>query len=321
MSLRLFDSSTDRGFRHTTLADIPSEIESGVIWIDAMGATAAEIESIGERFEFHPLAIEDARKRQQRPKVDSYGNHHFVVIYALDPPDESQQRPTREISMFINPQVVVTIHRHDIEELDEAARRWAEHCHRGMPESTGMITYTICDSVVDGYFDCLDEYGERIEDLERQMFDSADNEALEQVFRLKRQLLEIRRVVAPTRDVFNAFTRRELPALGDQMLAYFQDVYDHVIRTTDTIDAYRDILSTVIDVHLTVVSNRLNQTVRTLTVASIILMSLALIAGIYGMNFKHMPELEWQYGYPLSLLMMVAVGGVLAFAFRRFGWW
>lgn len=321
MSLRVFDTSAGRGFRHATLADVPTAGNGRVVWVDATGPTAAEIDAIGEKYKFHKLAIEDARKRQQRPKVDIYGDHLFIVLYALDPPEDAQRQPIRELSMFITPSVIVTIHRHDIEELDEAAQRWVEHCHGGLPETSSMLAYTISDSIVDGYFPCMDEFGEEIEDLERAMFDRGDTETLERVFNLKRQLLDIRRVVAPTRDVFNAFTRREMPIHGEASLAYYQDVYDHVIRVTDTIDAYRDFLSSVIDVHLTLVSNRLNQTVRTLTVASIILMSLALVAGIYGMNFEHMPELGWRYGYFTVLAGMAALGGALALIFRRFGWW
>jgi magnesium transporter len=320
MSLRVFDMAAGRGFRHTTLADVPKSRTDGVVWIDATSATAAEIEAIGDLYGFHSLAIEDARKRQQRPKIDVYGDHLFVVLYALDPPDESQRQPIRELAMFITPHAIVTIHRHDIEELDDAAHRWAEHCHGGLPETPGMLAYTICDSIVDGYFPSLDEFGERIEDLEREMFEHGTPDTLEKVFRMKRQLLELRRVVAPTRDVFNAFTRRELPVMGEGSLAYFQDVYDHVIRTTDTIDAYRDILSTVLDVHLTLISNNLNQTVRTLTVASIILMSLALIAGIYGMNFHLTPSQESGYGFWFAIGSMVVIGLGLAAWFKRMGW-
>jgi magnesium transporter len=321
VSLRVFDTGAGRGFRHATLADIPLAGNGNVIWVDATGATAAEIDAIGRRYAFHALAIEDARKRQQRPKIDIYGEHLFVVLYALDPPDPSQRQPMRELSMFVTPHAIVTIHRHDIEELDDAAHRWTEHCQGMLPETSAMLLYTIADSIVDGYFPCLDEFGEQIEDVERAMFDRGDTETLEQVFRLKRQLLELRLVVAPTRDVFNAFTRRELPILGDASLAYFQDVYDHVIRTTDTIDAYRDILSSVIDVHLTLVSNRLNQTVRTLTVVSIILMSLALIAGIYGMNFPLTPANDSAFGFWFAIGSMVAIGGALAAWFRRMNWW
>lgn len=320
MTLRVFDAHAGSGFRSVTLAEIPESVDGHVVWVDATGATAAEIEALGELFSFHDLAIEDARKRQQRPKIDTYGDHLFVVLYALDPPDETQRQPTRELSMFITANVVVTFHRHDIAELDEAASRWAEHCLGKLPETVAMLAYTICDSIVDGYFPVLDEVGDRIEDLERAMFDRGDTGTLEQVFRMKRQLLEIRRVIAPTRDVFNAFTRRELPAMGETSLAYYQDVYDHVIRTTETIDAYRDILSSVIDVHLTLVSNRLNQTLRTLTVASIILMSLALIAGIYGMNFHLTPSGDWTYGFEFAIGSMVVVGLALVLVFKRRDW-
>jgi magnesium transporter len=317
----MFDTSAGHGFRYATLDDVSTSTEESVQWFDLTGATAAEIDAIGDRFGFHSLAIEDARKRQQRPKIDSYGRHLFTVLYALDPPDDGLRLPAREMAMFITPHAIVTIHRQDIEELDEAAARWAEHCRGNLPETSAMLAYTICDSIVDGYFPCLDEFGDQIEDLERAMFDGGDPDSLERIFRMKRQLLEMRRVVAPTRDVFNAFTRRELPILGETSLAYFQDVYDHVIRTTDTIDAYRDILSSVIDVHLTLVSNSLNQTVRTLTVVSIILMTLALIAGIYGMNFEHMPELSWRYGYFMALGAMALIAGGLALLFRRINWW
>jgi magnesium transporter len=321
VSLRLFDARAERSFHFTTLDELQRLDGQPVTWIDATGPTEHEIDALGAQFGFHPLALEDARKRQQRPKVDIYPSHLFIVLYALDPPEVDARMPMRELAMFITPSVVVTIHRHDIEELDAAARRWAEHCASGMREETTMIAYTIADTVVDGYFPCLDAYGDRIESLEQAVFDEGRLDTLEEVFRLKRQLLDMRRVVAPTRDVFNAFTRREFPLLGDPSLIYFQDVYDHVIRITDTIDAFRDILSSVIDVHLTIVSNRLNQTVRTLTSASIILMTLALIAGVYGMNFDHMPELGWRFGYFGVLVMMALVAMALAWIFRRLGWW
>ena len=184
MSLRVFDAKAGRGFRHAAIVDIPKTGDGHVVWVDATGATAVEIDTIGAMYEFHPLATEDARKRQQRPKIDTYGDHLFVVLYALDPPDGAQRQPTRELSMFITPHALVTFHRHDIEELDEAARRWAEHCLGSLPETVAMLAYTICDSIVDGYFPCLDDIGDQIDDLERAMFDRGDTETLEQVFRM-----------------------------------------------------------------------------------------------------------------------------------------
>jgi magnesium transporter len=144
---------------------------------------------------------------------------------------------------------------------------------------------------------------------------------LQAIFLLRQKLLALRRIVAPTRDVFNALTRRELPIFGEGTLYYFQDVYDHVIRVTDAIDADRDMLASALDVHLSVAANRMNQTVRTLTAASIVLMSLALVAGVYGMNFERMPELEWRYGYLFALGTMALIGGSLALLFKRLEWW
>jgi magnesium transporter len=321
MTMRVFDTRRARAFREANASSVARGDADVAVWLDMTGPTQAEIEAIGRKFDFHSLALEDARKRQQRPKVDEYADHLFVVIYAVDPPGADGRLRLSEIAMFITEREVITMHRDDIPEIDTAAKRWAEHCSGSAHQDAYMLTYTIADTIVDGYFPAIDAVGDRIDLLEEDMFSNASADTLQAVFQMKRQLLELRRVVAPTRDVFNSFTRRELPILGDHSLAYFQDVYDHVIRVTDAIDAYREILSSVIDVHLTLVSNRLNETVRTLTAASIVLMSLALIAGIYGMNFEHMPELTWRYGYFLILGVMVAIGAGLALVFKRIGWW
>lgn len=290
-------------------------------WIDLVNPPGDVVERLGERFGFHPLAVEDVRKRSQRPKVDSYDDHLLVVVYAIEPIVDRPRPSLKEVAIFVTSDVVITIHRDAVPEIDDAAVRWAaHHQERSRPTST-MLLYTIADTIVDGYFPYLDEIGDRIEDLEIAMFDDASPETLEEVFRMKRLLLEVRRVVAPTRDVFNTFIRRESPLLGEHSVAYFMDVYDHVIRVTEAIDADREILSSVIDVHLTLVSNNLNQTVRTLTSASIVLMTLALIAGIYGMNFQHMPELAWRYGYEFALGLMAVIGGGLVLWFKRTGWW
>jgi magnesium transporter len=320
MTLRVFDPKSSSAFRDLDLADIPHLARAAPVWIDIAGEAPATVEQVGAIFGFHPLAIEDARKRQQRPKVDTYPNHIFVVLYALDPLDNGDVAPIREVSVFMTRSAVVTLHREHVAELEIAAHRWKEHSEGELPEDVGMLFYTIADSIVDGYFPAMDDIGDRIEVLEAEMFEGGSTETMQAIFRLKRLMLDIRRAVAPTRDVFNAFTRREMPLLGDSSLAYYQDVYDHVIRVTETIDANRDILSSIVEVHLTLVSNRLNQTVRTLTVASIILMSLALIAGVYGMNFENMPELGWTYGYPMALGTMVFVAALLAFIFRRIHW-
>lgn len=319
MAIRRFDH-TSGGFvpldEHEAL-----EVTGTPLWLDLIAPHRDEVLSIGRRFAFHQLAIEDALKRRQRPKADFYEHHVFIVLYALFPDMVEHNVEAREVSLFAGRGFVVTLHSEELPEIHEAALRWKEHCGDNPGPSSAMLVYTIADTIVDGYFPCMDQIAEEIDDLETAMFAGDNADSLERIFRMKRSLIDLRRVVAPARDVFNAFTRRELPALGSETIYYFQDVYDHVIRATDQIDAHRDVLASAIDVHLTLVSNRMNQTVRTLTAASIVLMSLALIAGVYGMNFEHMPELRWQYGYAAALMLMAIVGGSLTWLFKRLGWW
>lgn len=293
---------------------------AGTDWLDVIDPTPAELHLLAERYQLHPLALEDIQVRLQRPKAEEYPGHLFVVLYALEEQEDAHPL-MHEIFIVVASGAVITLRRSNPPEIDAAAHRWAEHCKGKSRVTSAMLLYTIADTIVDGYFPYMDLIGDKIEDLEAKVFDHGGSGTVEEIFRLKRVLLDVRRIVAPTRDVFNAFTRRELPLLGEVSIAYYQDVYDHVIRVTETIDNYRDILSTIIDVHLTVVSNDLNQTVRTLTVASIILMSLALIAGINGMNFDTMPELHWRYGYFGVLIGMAVLAVVLAWVFRKLRWW
>lgn len=320
MSFRVFDPSATGLFRDVRLTEGAASPD-GMLWLDVLDPTVAELHELGRLFAFHPLAIEDVQQRLQRPKVEEYPSHLFVVLYSVESAPELARPRLHELAVFIKDRLLVTIHHDAVRDLDVAAKRWADHFQANTRSDPAMLMYTIADTIVDGYFPAMDAIGDRIEDLEARVFSDDSAGTIEEVFRLKRVLLETRRLIAPTRDVFNSFTRRELPLLGEVSVTYFQDVYDHVIRVTDTIDAYRDILSTIIDVHLTIVSNDLNQSVRTLTVASIILMTLALIAGIYGMNFTNMPELGWRYGYFVVVGMMILIAVALAWIFRRLRWW
>ena len=322
MSIRVFDPASTGSFRETSLEEACQDGKGHVLWLDLLSPSRDELQAIGAAQGFHPLAIEDAAKRRQRPKVDVYGDHIFTVMYALEAQPDGTTPTPHEVALFANDHVVVTVRTEDITELNTAASRWSERRSAHDDKLALMLVYTITDSVVDGYFPCMDALAEGIEDLEMRMFaNQRDSDTLEEIFRLKRGLLELRRVIAPTRDVFNVFVRRELPFFGEESVFYFQDVYDHIIRITDTIDADRDVLSSAIDVHLSLASNRMNQTVRTLTVASIMLMSVTLVAGIYGMNFVNIPELHWHYGYFMALALMALIAGGELALFRRMKWW
>jgi magnesium transporter len=178
----------------------------------------------------------------------------------------------------------------------------------------------LLDAIVDGYFPIVDQISDRIEDLESLIFDHYRREVQEQIFALKKDLLAVRRVLAPERDMMNVLLRPGSPVFGEATVAYFQDVYDHILRIMDAVDTDRDLLSSALDAFLSVTSNRLNQTMKTLTASSIILMTMTLVAGVYGMNFVHMPELDWKLGYAWALGVMVALGAGLIVVFRRIDW-
>lgn len=290
-----------------------------LLWVDLHDPTPAEIARIGERFELHPLALEDAARFNQRPKLDQYETFLMIVFFALSWPATAGPQ-TQEIHLFVGANFLITIHRGDLPAIAETAHRWSQHAGNRHTHRVGLLVYALLDAIVDGYFPVIDTLAERVDELEQAIFDAGDISAQARIFALKKDLLAVRRVVAPERDVMNVLVRRDTPLFGDRELVYFQDVYDHVLRVTDAIDLYRDLLASALDASMSVTANRLNKVMRTLTASSIILMSVTVVASIYGMNFETMPELRWVLGYPWALGLMLLVGGSLFALFRHIDW-
>jgi magnesium transporter len=198
--------------------------------------------------------------------------------------------------------------------------RWDAHSELAA-EGGGYLLYILLDEIVDGYFSALDLYEDLTEEVEDQVFgDGAQGGAQTEIFRLKKELLHFRRAMAPLRDVLDVMQRRTIDVVTQPLEPYYRDVYDHVLRATDFIDSVRDILSSALEAHLAVVSNRLNEIMKSLTSWGAIILVPTLVAGIYGMNFNHMPELSWWFGYPMALGVMVGAGLLLYRAFKRRGW-
>ena len=290
-----------------------------IVWVDLQHPRPEDLALLSEEFGFHPLAIEDATHFHERPKIDAYDRYYFLVFYALQYDVEQRRVSSQQVSLFIGSNYLVCIHQEPIAAIDETIRRWQRYEH-DFGEDVSELLYHLLDTIVDEYFPVLDELIERVEEVEAQIFDHFRFESLQEIFTLKRELLLMRKIVASERDVLNVLIRREAPIYPREMTAYFQDVYDHLIRITDSIDTYRDLLSSALDAFLSIQSNQLNEVVKTLTIASIILMSAALVAGIYGMNFDVMPELRWPWGYPFALGLMAAISLILIAIFKRRGW-
>ncbi len=312
------DGRFDSTIEAAAISDLIQQKDQ-IVWVDLQNPRADDLSLLSEEFGFHPLAIEDATHPHERPKIDSYNGYYFLIFYALRYDETHKRVFSQQVSLFIGSNYLVCIHQEPITAIDETIRRWQPYeCDFG--EDVAELLYHLLDTMVDEYFPILDALIERVEEIEARLFDHFRPEALQEIFALKRELLLMRKVVASERDVLNVLIRREAPIYPRDMVAYFQDVYDHLIRITDSIDTYRDLLSSALDAFLSLQSNQLNEVVKTLTIASIILMSAALIAGVYGMNFDIMPELRWPWGYPFALGLMAAISLLLIAIFKRRGW-
>jgi len=287
-------------------------------WLDIADPQSAEIELVASELELHPLAVEDARNRHQRPKVDEYDDHYFIVVYGLEEPspDVIEQR---ELSIFVKHNAIVTVHDGQLAALQTVERRFRE----GKLATTGLLLHAILDTIVDSYFDILDGLGDRVELLETMVIDGDmrdSNTAIRELFRLKRDLLAIRKVIAPERDVAATLVRgdiRELREAGRR--AYFQDLYDHIIRVTDEIDTFRDLVSNVVDAHLAAVSNRLNEVMKVLTSIATVLLILGVVTGFFGQNWTFIDYSDPRLFWAAMIFMVVAAVGT-AWYFKRKGW-
>jgi magnesium transporter len=288
-----------------------------LVWVSATAPVEADIVAMGDAFGLHRLAVEDLRRREQRPKLDAYESQHMLVAY------EAVPGPTVELSeihCFVGPDWLLSVHWTPTPSLDDARRRFAEG-RDPATDTPGELLYTLLDAAVDSYFPVLDTISERIDALEDGVLaGEAERDSLREILFLKRRLLELRRVLAPMRDMANALLRRDLPVIGTGTMPYYQDLYDHLVRVLDQLDLYRDLLAAILDARLSVVSNGLNAIMKRLTAFTVLLMVPTLIAGIYGMNFRAMPEIGWSLGYPFALALMVASVVAAGLFFWKRGW-
>jgi magnesium transporter len=311
-------------FKRVTSLEEVREIKkdpSSIFWLDLENPAEHELIKIGEEFQLHPLAIEDASHEHQRPKVEEYEQFYFVVFYTANRQEKTNQLAINELDMFLGQNYLITVHQKPMPELDEVEQRWTRNVKQ-LDWGIGVLLYSLLDTIVDRYFPIVDALVDQAEDLEDRMFmGKRDNRAFTlELIELKKHFLALRRIATPERDVLNVLTNRDNPLFDERVLIYFRDVYDHITRLADTVDLYRDQLSTTMDANLSIVSNELNKVMRTLTVASIILMVDALIASIYGMNFDNIPELHLKYGYFGALIVMAILSLALAIGFKRMKW-
>lgn len=293
----------------------------GVVWVDMIGPTDADIAVLRDVFHFHPLAIEDATHREQRPKVDEYEGYVFLTIHVPEQhPVAGGDVVLDEIDLFAGNGYVVSVHERPIPALADAVGRIRRAAPTLRPFAD-YVLYSIVDACVDMYFPIIDELDDLLDGIEDRLLAAPTPETLHQLFTSKQALAHLRRVAAPLRDLFNTLTRRDLAFLRPQVLVYFIDVYDHLLRITDMIDTQRDLVAGAMDIYLSAVNNRLNENVSRLTVITAALALAAVVTGLYGMNFDILyPDIHWRYGFAFALGLIGALWAAMIYVFRRLGW-
>ena len=293
-----------------------SELRDRASWLDLAEPTSADLDLVAQELGLHPLAVEDARHRHQRPKIDQYEGHYFVVFYVVA--REDAQLRFSEISIFIAKNAIVTVHDGPVPVIEGVERRWRD----GRVQDLGMLLYALLDGAVDEYFPIADAMGDAVEAVESTIVEPGRRDfqgPLRDLFSVKRQLLILRQHVAPEREVLAVLARGDLGLFRNGLAPYFQDVYDHVVRVTDEIDTFRDLASNVIDAHLAAASNRLNEVMKVLTSVATILLVVGVITSFFGMNFVQLPygSAEWFWGTIVAIVVST-IG--LTWYFRRVGW-
>jgi magnesium transporter len=292
-----------------------------VTWMNVDGLHQVEIlEKLGECYGLHPLVLEDILNTDQRPKMEDYGEYIYIVLRDLDYSDKSNEIEGEQISLIVGSNFVFSFQEREGDTFDPIRDRIRNNKGRIRKMGADYLAYTLLDSIVDNYFIILEKLGEKIEWLEEKLVTDPARETLQTIHHLKRELLFLRKGVWPLREVINSLARGESSLVTEPARVYLRDVYDHTIQTIDTIETYRDMVSGMLDIYLSSVSNRLNSVMKVLTIIATIFMPLTFLAGVYGMNFKFMPELEWRWGYPLVWLIMAGIGISMIFYFRKKKW-
>ena len=310
----------EEGFGVEQLSELLKD-EKAVIWVDMAEPTSEDENVLLNVFHFHPLTVEDCRENRHYPKIEEFPGYVYFIVHGVRADTSSDRFNTIELDGFLGPNYVITYH-HDefrsINSVKQLIRTSPVVCRRG----AGYLLHQILDRIVDYYSPVLDDFDNRIDELEAKIFEgrSSNNEMLSDIMNIKRSVLRLRRISVKQLDVLLRISRGEFGLVPQSLLPFYRDIYDHLVRVTDLAESYRDLITGLLDAHLSVVSNRLNEVMKVLTIFSAIMLPLTFIVGVYGMNFDFMPELRSRYGYFVVWGVMISVAVGMLIFFRKRGW-
>jgi magnesium transporter len=318
----LFDEDSYREESLDPLAGpLPVPRKESITWLNLDGLhDIAVMERIGQTYRIHPLMLEDVLSTGGRPKFEEYDGQLFIVLKMISFNDESRRIDTEQLSLILGDALVLSFQERVGDVLDCVRDRIRSGRGRVRKERADYLAYTLIDAVVDSYFIVLEKLGEKIDELEEELIDDPDEKTLHRLHELKREMIDLRRSIWPLRELVNGLAKSESPLIRQSTRVYLRDVYDHTIQIIDTIESYRDIVSGMLDIYLSSVSNRMNSVMKVLTIIATLFIPLTFFAGVYGMNFRYMPELEQPWAYPAFWVLSVVVFVAMLLFFRRKKW-
>jgi magnesium transporter len=324
LSLVSYDAEGYEERRLARLEEFPQAAAGKKLWLRVVGHDPVLLNQLTERFGVHPLVLEDVVNVGQRPKVEDYETHLFIIVDTVRRDDGSYQE--EQVSLLLFDSLLITVQ----ERESELFRPVEDRLRGGRGKARGMgldlLAYAIIDTVVDHYFPVLEQISDQLEAIEESLLESPDQEDLEALYALKRDLLRLRKATWPLREMVSGLGRGDSHLMGPETRLYLRDVLDHTVQIMEVVEACRETATSLTDLYVSSLSNRMNGIMKVLTVIATIFMPLTFLAGIWGMNFNpeagrlNMPELNWAWGYPFALGLMTAVGVVMVVAFKRRGW-
>ncbi|MBI4496042.1 MAG: magnesium/cobalt transporter CorA [Deltaproteobacteria bacterium] len=292
-----------------------------VTWVDVDGVhEAPTLEKLGRCFGLHPLVLEDILNTDQRPKLEDSGEEMFIVLKALSYPESKGEVAAEQVSLILRENHLIVFQEKSGPLFNPVLDRLRAGKSRIREMGTDYLAYALLDLIVDHYFSVLERMGERIESVEEKVVNDSAPSTLREIHSLKREMILLRKWIWPVREVIGGLEHRESRLIREATAVYLRDLYDHTIQVIETIETFREMLSGLVDIYLSSMNNRLNAVMKVLAIIATIFMPLTFIAGVYGMNFKYMPELEWRWGYPAILLLMTLISLWMLWAFRRKNW-
>ena len=316
-----YDGTVMRQSVHDRLAGHLSATDGQVTWIHVDGLQDLDLlRDIGLRYGVHDLVLEDIANTEQRAKIEMYGDVLYMVLRMARMENGDQEPVLEQISMLLCGQTLITFQEDGGDQFGSVRLRLQNETSRLRNAGADYLAYSLMDAVVDHYFNVLEGIGLQIEQAEDLVLTDDASGPLQRINRLRRQLLYMHRAIWPMRDVTGALERGEYDQIQEETTVFLRDVHDHVSAALDTIDTYRELLNGLLDIYLSAASNRMNAVMKVLTIISTIFMPLTFIVGVYGMNFRHIPELDWQWGYPAVWVLMAIIVGIMLYILRRKKW-